>query len=227
MVKLLRRRFRRILIDVDTQYDLVYRLDQYRDQMLRNIRRIIAWSRINHYPVISTAICRREVSCPDPDLNEDICIEGTQGQKKIRYTMLNSNVLFGPDNRLDLPRHLLTDYQQVIFEKRSEDPFEMPRADRLLSEVKADEFIVFGIGLETGIKHTVLGLLRRKKQVVLVKDAMELNGNRDVHLCLRKLEAKGARIISTADLAGQSHLHGSAEHQQPWHNQHLINARIG
>lgn len=227
MAKLLRRRFRRVLVDVDTQYDLVCQDNQDHSDLLRNIRRLIAWSRVHHIPVISTALTHRPVSCPEVLSDTGVfCLEGSPGQKKIRYTILTSNVLFGPDNRMDLPRHLLSDYQQIIFEKRSEDPFLMPRADRLLSELRADEFIVFGIGLENAIKHTVLGLLHRGKRVQLVLDAVDRDNN-NTEVALRKLEAKGARLVKTASIAGHSRLCGRINHRSPWHASMLINARIG
>ena len=228
MAKLLRRRFRRILIDVDTQYDLVYQNGQNCSDLLRNIRRLIAWSRIKRIPVISTALVRRQVTCPDKMYGPDaVCIDGSPGQKKIRYPMLPSNVMFGPENRFDLPRHILSDYRQVIFERRTEDPFQHPRADRLLSELKVDEFIVFGVALETAVRHTVLGLLRRGKQVLLVTDAVYRQDKRNSEFNIRKLEAKGAKRITTAALTGQSHLSGQVKTRKPWQCPLLINARIG
>jgi len=124
MAKLLLRKFRRVLIDVNTQYDLIFQGNNDKSELLRNIRRLFAWARVNHIPVISTALIRRAMSCPEAFKNsKPFCLEGTAGQKKLRYSMLTANVTFGPDNRLDLPRHILSDYQQVIFEIRSDDPF--------------------------------------------------------------------------------------------------------
>lgn len=228
MAKLLLRKFRRVLIDVNTQYDLIFQGNNDNSELLRNIRRLFAWARVKHIPVISTALIRRTLSCPEAFKNsEALCLEGTAGQKKIRYSMLTANVLFGPDNRLDLPRHLLSDYQQVIFEIRSEDPFYLPRADRLLSELRSDEFIVFGFGLESGIKHTVLELMRRRKRVTIVEDAISRYGCVDFEMGLRKLEIKGSGRAKTADLAGVSRLNGHAGNRQPWHSPMIINARIG
>lgn len=206
MVRFLRRRVRRILIDVDTQIDLVHGQNRDNSPLLRRFRRLIAWARLNAIPVISTTIANR----PN-DLNGDhvlCCVEGTEGQRKIRYTTLPEHIIFPADNCQDMPRHILSDHQQIIFEKRSADPFVHPRADRLLTDTKADEFIVFGTGLTTAIEFTVLGLLRRSKNVLVVTDAVAMEKGRDAIITWRKLEAKGAKLVQTETVAGTSRLIG-------------------
>lgn len=226
MAKLKKRRFRRVLVDVDTQYDLVYNGNINCEEMLRNFRRLFAWSRVEKIPVVSISLCRRPVSCPDAyDKSETYCVEGNPGQKKLRYTLLPSNIVFSPDNRMDLPRHLMNDYQQIIFEVRGENPFDLPRADRLLSEIIVDEFVVFGVGLESAIKHTVLGLLRRGKPVSVVRDAVDkCRGGFEMNL--RKLETKGASLVFTSDLAGRSKLSGEISKRFPWRDSVMANVRI-
>jgi len=83
MAKIWRRRLRRVLVDVDTQIDLLIPHASHVDTvLLRNIRRLMAWGRLNHYPVISTVLsCRPDESALDPKAHQ-ICIEGTKGQKK-------------------------------------------------------------------------------------------------------------------------------------------------
>jgi nicotinamidase-related amidase len=216
MARFLPRRIRRVLIDIDTQYDLLNHTDQDRSVILSNIRRLIAWARVREIPVISTALSR-------PGLENNVipagspteCIEGTAGQRKIHYTLLHNHIRFGPENRLDLPRHLLNDYQQIIFEKRTDDPFTHPRTDRLLTDLKRDEFIVFGMGLEKAVKATVLGLLYRRKKVLVVTDAVNGCDVREAKLALRQMEAKGAKLTTTAALTGTSQLVGKTVLRTP------------
>jgi hypothetical protein len=52
----------------------------------------------------------------------------------------------------------------------------------------------------------VLGLLQRGKRVAVVVDAVGSHNKRDSRLALRKMEAKGARLIETKRFAGTSHL---------------------
>ena len=137
------------------------------------------------------------------------CIDGTEGQKKIRYTLLENRINFPADGSTDLPRDMLRRYRQVILHKRCVDPFEEPRIDRLLSEVRANEFILVGASIEGAVMATALGLLQRGKRVSVVVDAVGSHNKREARLALRKMEAKGAKLIETKRLAGTSHLrHG-------------------
>ena len=209
MASVLRRRTRRLLIDVDTQFDLLSANGQGFEGVLRNIRRVVAWARKEQIPIISTVMVRRIGDAMILD-GRDVCIEGTSGQQKIPYTLVGSRIVYGPEAQTDMPRHILREYRQVIFEKCVQDPFSHPRADRLLSEVRADEFIVFGMGLETAIKATVLGLQHRKKSVTLITDASCVGGDdkRAVSLALRQMEAKGAKLTVAEQLVGRGHLVG-------------------
>lgn len=196
---------RRILIDVDTQKDFFLAdgalcVRNHR-RVLSNIRRISAWARSNNICSISTAQVY-----PAEKSRASYCIDGTAGQKKISYTLRWNRTGFPAGDGTDLPRDILRSHDQIIFHKRSIDPFEEPRLDRLLSEMRADEFIVIGAGTETAVKATVLGLLQRKKKVSIVVDAIGSYDNRRAEFALRQMKAKGAKLIEARALAGTSHL---------------------
>ena len=162
--QLLKRRRRHVLIDVNTQRDFFLAegnacIRNHR-RVLGRIRRIMAWARRRNIPVIS--IC--EVYPNHNGENEvEYHIDGTDGQKKIRYTLLSNRISFVADDSTDLPTDLLQRYRQIILYKRCLDPFDEPRIDRLLSEMRADEFILIGASTEGAVKATALGLLQRGK----------------------------------------------------------------
>ncbi len=83
---------------------------------------------------------------------------------------------------------MLRQHRQVILHKRCVDPFEEPRIDRLLSEVRANEFILIGTSVEGAVMATALGLLQRGKKVVVVADAVGSRNKREAKLALRKVE---------------------------------------
>ncbi|MHC4464031.1 MAG: cysteine hydrolase family protein [Planctomycetota bacterium] len=205
--QLLKRRRRHVLVDINTQRDFFLAegnacIRNHR-RVLGRIRRVMAWARHRGIPIIS--IC--EVHPNHNGENEaDYCIDGTDGQKKIPYTLVNNRVSFAADDHTDLPTDLLQRYRQIIFHKRCADPFDEPRIDRLLSEMRADEFIIIGACTEGAVKATALGLLQRGKRVRVVVDASGLHNKKDAKLALRKMEAKGAKLIETKRLAGISHL---------------------
>jgi nicotinamidase-related amidase len=207
ILQLVRARHRQILIDINTQKDFLLAegkacIRNHR-RVLAHIRRVMAWARASNIPVISTA----EVY-PDNNGNGAIryCIDGTEGQKKIPYTLLGNRISFPADGSTDLPRDMLRRYRQVILHKRCVDPFEEPRIDRLLSEVRASEFILVGASIEGAVLATALGLLQRGKKVSVVVDAVGSHNKKEAKLALRKIEAKGAKLIETRKLAGTSHL---------------------
>jgi nicotinamidase-related amidase len=198
---------RHLLVDIDTQRDFLLAEGsacvQNHSEVLANIRRIMAWARREHVPIISTA----EVH---PNTNGGsaaaYCIDGTHGQKKVPYTLLSNRASFPADDFNALPADLWRAYKQIILHKRCTDPFDEPRIERLLSEVEADEFVLIGAGTENAVKATALGLLQRGKNVRIVIDALGSHSRREEKLALRKMKAKGAKLLATEDLAGVSRL---------------------
>ena len=210
ILQLIKTRRKRILIDINTQKDFFLdggsvRVRNHR-RVLANIRRIMAWARYKNVPVIST--CEVYTNNNNGASVIDHCLDGTDGQKKIRYTLLNNRTSFAADNNTDLPIDILQRYEQIILHKRCVDPFDEPRIDRLLSEVRANEFVLIGASAEGAVKAMALGLLQRGKKVSVVVDAVGSCNRREAKLAIRKMRAKGARLIETKKLAGTSHLKG-------------------
>ncbi len=186
---------RRILIDVHTQHDLIYAPDQDHRTIVRSIKRLMAWRHAHNIPIVSLALTKR------PGIAEEICVEGTPGQKKIRYTMLASHKAYGSEMATDLSEHVLEEHHQVIFNIPVSDPFSHPRVDRLLTDLNAREMVIFGVGFNEAIKHTALGFIKRGKTVFIITDAMYLDlAAPESTLTLRKLTAKGAILTKTASI---------------------------
>ncbi|UCG60061.1 MAG: isochorismatase family protein [Phycisphaerales bacterium] len=207
ILQLVRSKRRQVLIDVNTQIDFLIAegkacVRNHR-RVLAHIRRVMAWARSRGIPIISTC----EIY-PENSNNGEVhyCIDGTEGQKKVSYTLLNNKISFAADGHTDFPRDMLRRYKQIILHKRCVDPFNEPRIDRLLSEVWANEFVLIGADAEGAIKATALGLLQRGKKVTIVTDAVGAHNKREAGLAFRKMEAKGAKLVETKRLAGLSHL---------------------
>ena len=98
--------------------------------------------------------------------------------------------------------------RQIILHKRCKDPFDEPRIDRLLSEVRANEFILIGVGAEDAVKATALGLLQRGKNVRVIVNALGSHNEKQAKQAVRMMAAKGAKISTTKELAGVSNLKG-------------------
>jgi nicotinamidase-related amidase len=193
-----------VLIDVDTQRDFFLAdgsacIRNHR-RILANIRRLMAWARTSGIHIVSTAQINK------PNGKPGYCVEGSAGLKKLRYTLVSRRRTFDADGYTDLPREIFKEHDQIVLYKRSPDPFEEPRAERVLTELRGDEFVVFGGLIESAIKATVLGLMLRGKKVLLVEDAIGCHDKEAADIAMRQMQAKGARLIETKVLAGVSHL---------------------
>jgi nicotinamidase-related amidase len=159
----------------------------------------MAWARYNDVPIVSTCDLYRNGNGNGQSRPGDC--------HKVSYTLRPKRISFTADNTTDLPSDVLHRFQQVIFEKRSIDPFEEPRIDRLLTEMRANEFIVIGAAAEGAVQATVLGLIQRHKNVTVVSDAIGIRDMHDGKMALRKMEAKGAAMVDSKKIAGISRLH--------------------
>jgi len=200
LVQIIRPRRKQVLLDINTQRDFLladgHGCIRNHRRVLAHIRRMMAWARLHDVPIIST--CQVHTNGNGH--------AGSNGTRKVPYTLLANRISLVPDSNTDLPRELLRQYRQIIFHKRCLDPFDEPRIDRLLTEMKAGEFILIGTTTEGEIQATALGLLQRHRQVTVVVDAIGSRDSQEAHMALRKMEAKGARLVETRRLAGFSHL---------------------
>lgn len=196
-----------LLIDIDTQKDFLLAAGRARvrnhREVLTNIRRIMAWVRREKVPVISTAeVYPNNNGCSATGY----CLDCTEGMKKVACTLLSDRVSFPADDKNALPADIMLAYRQVILYKRCVDPFDEPRIERLLSEVQVGEFILIGAGTEDAVKATAIGLLHRGRRVRIIADALGSHSGKEAKLALRKMQAKGAKLVMTKDIAGISHV---------------------
>jgi nicotinamidase-related amidase len=192
----------RVLIDICTQRDF---LDPgailqvaNRDAVVARLEQIFAWARRVRIGMFSSVESHRPA---EPPAGFPLhCIDGTPGQEKLAFTYLRPSILVEVDNTLALPPDLREKYHQLVFRKRARDVLSNPKADRFLTSLEAEEFIIFGVGLEQAIRVLALGLLARHKTVTVVGDACGFWSSADADLALRQLGAKTIRIVSTEEL---------------------------
>lgn len=192
----------RVLIDVCTQRDF---LDPgailqvaNREAVLPALEKVFAWARHRRIGTFSSVESHRP---SEPLTGFPLhCIDGTPGQEKVAFTFIKPWILVEVDNTLALPPNLREEYHQLIFRKRAREVLSNPKADRFLTQLEAQEFIIVGVGLEQAIKTLALGLLARHKSVTVVSDACGYWSSADADLALRQLGAKGIHIVSTDEL---------------------------
>lgn len=192
-----------VVLDLNTQCDFLLPDGAYpvqnREQLLPALRRIIAWVKRNHAPVVSSLDSHRlnEVNQhPEPAH----CVDGSRGQHKIDFTRFPRCNRIEFDNNLCVPLDLFSEFQQIIFRSRQKDLLSNPKADRFLTQLPANEFILFGNCLEDSIKFVTLGLITRHRKVTVVRDGCGYSDASMAELAERQLMAKGAGIISVDQL---------------------------
>ena len=195
-------RQKRVIVDIDTQKCFFLNNSQtnFRNNrtVLANIRRVMAWARLKHIYVVST----KQVPLCYFDFRKGDAKEFD----KIGYTLRNRRIQFDATDCTDLPIEILEQYDQVILCKRCIDPFEEPRADRMLTELEADEFILIGSLVESAIRATALGLMARQKNVKVLIDATCSGNKTAAKTALLQIKAKGAQLLETQTLLGTSAL---------------------
>ena len=192
-----------VIVDLNTQVDFLDPHGAYPvanlETLVPTLRRLIAWTKRNYAPVVSSVDSHRDHELRDG--SEPLhCLDGSIGQHKIDFTIFPQHERVEFDNTLCVPLDLFQDYQQIIFRKREGDLLTTPKADRFLTQLTTDEFVVFGIDLECSIKMLALGLLSRKKRVTVIEDGCGYWSKAAADLALRQLAAKGAKVITTDEL---------------------------
>jgi nicotinamidase-related amidase len=92
----------------------------------------------------------------------------------------------------------LSKYQQIILEKQTLDVFESRHADELVERLgDIAEFVVFGVVTEYCVSLAVKGLLKRKRQVAVVRDAIETLAPEVGNKTLAELQSLGAKLVTT------------------------------
>lgn len=191
-----------VLIDVNTQKDFCERMGVMpvanARALIPALRRVVAWSKRNGAPVISSLESNRPLELTDSG-TPICCVDGSGGQCKLDFTILPKRTNYELDTTLSLPVNPFRTFQQVIFRKRG-DLLLNPKADRLFTYLPVKEYIIYGAGLETAIKSIVLSLLTRERKVSIIVDACGYWHKRQAELAIRQLNAKGAELITVDDL---------------------------
>jgi len=201
-----------VLVDLNTQFDFIN--DGGRRPVLNhrelylNLRRMIAWAKRNQAPVVSSVFAEPpdrpgngslpKNKAPRTQTNPACSRRRNQPAKndKLPFTLFDNRVLVVGDNMLSVPIDLLTRYQQDMFPLFGDDFFANPKADRFVTTLHAHVFVVFGTSAERAVKSTVLGLLARNKNVLVLKDACGFWNPIERELACRQMAAKGAAMAT-------------------------------
>lgn len=130
------------------------------------------------------------------------CVKGTPGAEFVPEALAAKFIRIENDTHVSLPEDLFQ-YQQVILEKQTLDIFESRHADELVERLgNTPEFVVFGVVTEFCVNYAAKGLLKRKRRVAIVSDAIETLAPEVGRNTLAELERLGARLVTTDQILG-------------------------
>ncbi len=195
---------RDVFVDLCTQREYLSqdgpRRCQNAAQVALNVKHVMAFARLAKVPVVSCV----DVNGANWIGREFVSILSREApdEQKAAFTLLPHYTVIESDNSLCVPLDVLQRYQQAIFTKVHRDPFTNPKLDRLLTEMPARRFVVFGIPLETSLRVLVLGLLRRKRRVTLLTDACGFWNRQEADMVVRQIGVKGCRLMTADEYLG-------------------------
>lgn len=166
-------------------------------EVVGHAKRLVAFARWARVPVISCVDRRYEPPTDPMSLAIRTAPPVPLRGAKLACTLLPSRAVIESDNCLNVSLDIFARCQQVVFTKVSRDPFNHPKLDRLLTELPVRRYIVFGVPLEATVRMLVLGLILRKRNVTLIRDACGTFDAEEADMALRQLEVKGAEIVTT------------------------------
>jgi len=169
------------------------------EKLLPNIRRLTDAARHGEVFLVSHG-CFHPPNDPEFKQFPPHCIKGTPGAEFVPEALADKFIRVENTVNTKLPEDL-SKYQQIILEKQTLDIFETHHANELLERLSTDaEFVVFGVVTEYCVSLAVQGLLKRKRQVAIVRDAIETLAPEVGNQTLSELTNLGARLVTTDEI---------------------------
>jgi nicotinamidase/pyrazinamidase len=169
------------------------------EKLLPNIRKLTDAARRGEVFLVSHGDFH---SANDPEFKQfpPHCLKGTAGAELVPEALTDNFVRVENDANAKLPEDLFK-YRQIVLEKQTLDIFESLHADALVQRLgDAAEFVVFGVVTEYCVSCAVKGLLKRKRRVAVVRDAIETLAPEVGNQTLVDLESLGARLVTTDEI---------------------------
>jgi len=166
------------------------------EKLLPNIRKLTDAARRGEVFLVSHG-CFHTANDPEFKQFPPHCLKGTPGADFVPEALADNFVRVENDANAKLPEDL-SKYQQIILEKQTLDVFESRHADELVERLgDSAEFVVFGVVTEYCVSLAVKGLLKRNRQVAVVRDAIETLAPEVGNKTLADLQSLGAKLVTT------------------------------
>jgi len=187
-----------VFFDVDTQLDFLFPAGALYVPGAEKILDTIA--RLNHHAagrgniVISTVDAHAE---NDAEFRQwpPHCVAGTIGQQKPAATLLEARAAVPNTAGAEIR---LAGARQILLEKQALDCFTNLNLTRILTELAAGRYVVYGVVTEICVSFAALGLLETGKRVELVADAVRSLDDANAAKMLDEFRARGGIVTASA-----------------------------
>jgi nicotinamidase/pyrazinamidase len=186
-----------VFVDVDTQLDFLFPSGALYvpggERILGTIGRLNSHAAAHGIPVLSTTDAH---SANDPEFVSwpPHCVAGTLGQRKPSVTLVEKRVVVSNSDGA----FSLAGAQQIVLEKQTIDAFATRTLRRVLDDLQADRFVVYGVVTEICVLCAARGLLARGKQVAIVSDAIQALSAEKAKQALAEIRGLGGEICAAA-----------------------------
>jgi nicotinamidase/pyrazinamidase len=175
------------------------------EKLLPNIRRLTNAARRGEVFLVSHG-CFHTANDPEFQQFPPHCVKGTPGAQFVPEALAEKVVRVQNVPSAKLPDDFAP-YQQIVLEKQTLDIFQTLHADELVERLGSrPEIVVFGVVTEYCVSYAVKGLLARKRQVAVVRDAIETLAADVGAKSLAEFQQLGARLVNTDEALAALHL---------------------
>lgn len=188
-------------VDIDTQFDFMDPRGRLyvpgAEYIIDNIKKLFRYAKEHKIKILSSTDSH---TVGDPEFQNfpPHCVKGTPGNRKIEETVCK-NSIFIENKDHDINQTTLN-HDQIIIEKSSLDIFDNTNIDKVITQLDAGDFVVFGVATDYCVKLAVLGLLKRGYNVSLVTDATKAITKEGEEKALKAMKDAGAVFITTEDI---------------------------
>jgi nicotinamidase/pyrazinamidase len=204
----MRKHFRRILWDVDTQVDFMLPHGKLyvpgAEETAPAMKRLVDAARAAGIPHVASAD-DHELTDPEiadePDFTNTFpphCLRGTRGAQKIPETEQDDPL---PLALLPYPPglvpQLIEGRREILLLKKNFDVFTNPNTQAVLDVLDPEEIVLFGVATDVCDNAAILGFLLRGRRVHFVEDAARGLDEERVAACMAVWRERGVDFATT------------------------------
>jgi nicotinamidase/pyrazinamidase len=190
-----------VFVDIDTQFDFMNPNGAlyvpYAEGIIDNIKKLFDYAKEHKIKILSSTDAHK-VDDPEFKLFPTHCVKDTPGNQKIEASTCKDNIII-ENVEQDISESML-DHEQIIIEKQSHDIFDNTNIDKVIIQLNASDYVVFGVATDYCVKLAVLGFLKRCNNVSLVTDAVKAATQKGETESLKEMKDAGTVFTTTEDI---------------------------